>query len=353
MPGSIDTDTTPVGRRAVFAGPLVAVAALAIAFVVTAIAGVPLRDPDGVASGRLLFALGLVGVLVAVDIAVRAARLSPGPWPTLADMWAVLRVRWTAHRIVPLCMGLFAFFATYFAYRNLKSVVPLIREGDGFDRQLTELDTGLFGGEQPAALLHDLLGTGVAAHVLSAAYMLLFFFIPVTLAVSLVFSSQLEAGLFYATALALNWVIGAGSYFILPSLGPVYADPAVFASLPSTAVSDLQQWLGEERAEFLANPEAAGAAQSIGAFASLHVSIFVTGALAAHLLGMRRSIIATLWILTALTVLATIYFGWHYLLDDIGGAVIAVVALALARALTGFDIATARRRVPALAEGRG
>ena len=339
--------------RAVYAGPAVALAALAIAFAVTAIAGVPLRDPDGVASGRLLAALGLVAVLVGIDIVVRAARRSPGLRPRRADVLTVLRERWNAHRIIPLCMGLFAFFATYFAYRNLKSVVPLIREDDVFDRQLTELDTGLFGGEQPAALLHDLLGTGLAAHVLSVSYMLLFFFIPVTLAISLVFSSRLEAGLFYATALSLNWVVGAGSYFILPSLGPFHADPALFASLPDTAVSDLQRWLLDERAEFLTNPEAPGAAQSIGAFASLHVSIFVTGALAAQLLGMRRWITVTLWVMTGVTVVATIYFGWHYLLDDIGGAVVAVVALALARALTGFDLATARRGMPALAEGRG
>jgi membrane-associated phospholipid phosphatase len=46
------------------------------------------------------------------------------------------------------------------------------------------------------------------------------------------------------------------------------------------------------------------------------------------------------------TVLSTVYFGWHYLLDDIGGAVIAVMALALARMLTGFDPQTVRETVP-------
>ena len=161
--------------------------------------------------------------------------------------------------------------------------------------------------------------------------------------------SRLDAGLFYATALSLNWIVGAGAYFLLPSLGPFEADPTAFAGLPTTAVSDLQQWLVDERAEFLDDPSAPGAAQSIGAFASLHVSIFVTGALTAHLLGLRRSIKVTLLVMTALTVLSTIYFGWHYILDDIGGALIAVMALALARGLTGFDVATARREVSTLA----
>ena len=53
---------------------------------------------------------------------------------------------------------------------------------------------------------------------------------------------------------------------------------------------------------------------------------------------------AALWVLTALTAIATIYWGWHYILDDVGGLVIAVAALALARVITGIDLRTARER---------
>ena len=325
---------------------MVALAALAVAFVVTWSAGVPLRDPDGVASSRLLVALGLVAALILVDIVVRAALRADSRFPSRADVWALARERWNRRRLLPLCMALFAFFVTYFAYRNLKSVVPLIRPGE-FDDELTRMEVDFFG-QQPASMLHDLLGTGLAAHVLSNAYLLLFLFIPVTLAASLVFSSRLDAGLFYATALSLNWVVGAASYYVLPSLGPFETDPATFASLPATAVSDLQNWLHDQRAAFMRDPDAPGAAQSIGAFASLHVSIFVTGALAAHLLGLPRFVKATLWVLTGVTVLSTIYFGWHYIVDDLGGALIAVVALALARALTGFNLGTERRQVSPL-----
>ena len=342
-------DTSPAApRRAVLAAPLVALLALATAFVVTAIAGVPLRDPDGVAGSRLLVALGLVAALVAVDVVVRAARRSRGRAPARAELEAVVRERWNRHRLVPLGAALFAFFVTYFAYRNLKSVVPLIRPDELFDDELTRLETGFFGGEQPAALLHDLLGTGAAAHLLSNAYLLLFMFIPVTLAASLVFSSRLDAGLFYATALSLNWVVGAASYYVLPSLGPFWTDPGVFAALPTTAVSELQTWLVDERTDFLRDPSSPGAAQSIGAFASLHVSIFVTGALTAHLLGLPRPLKVAAWVMTGLTVLATVYFGWHYLVDDLGGALVAVIAVALARALTGYDFGAARSRAAPL-----
>src|SRR5690606_14743537 len=134
-----------------------------------------------------------------------------------------------------------------------------------------------------------------------------FIFIPASLAIALVFSSDLRASLFYTTAFAANWLIGAGSYFILPSIGPFYETPIAFMNLPTTPVSELQSLLLDERAEFLRVPLVAGAAQSIGAFASLHVSVYVTAALVAHLLGFSRRIKTVLWVLVVLTVLATVY----------------------------------------------
>jgi hypothetical protein len=256
------------------------------------------------------------------------------------------RERWPAARLAMTGGVVLAFYATYFAYRNLKSIVPLLRD-ELFDRRLGDIDRNVFGGSDPAQVLHDLLGTGISAEVLSVVYGLFFVFVPVSVALALIVPRDPRPGLFFVTALSLNWVLAAGSYFLLPSLGPVYAEPANFADLPSTDVSHLQTALLNQRIEFLHDPAAAGAAQSIGAFASLHVSIFFTAALASLLLGGPRLVRAVVWVLLALTVLATLYFGWHYVLDDVAGMLIAVVSLALARALTGFELRTARRRVPA------
>jgi membrane-associated phospholipid phosphatase len=101
-------------------------------------------------------------------------------------------------------------------------------------------------------------------------------------------------------------------------------------------VTDLQASLLEKRAAFLANPAAPGAAQSIGAFASLHTAIWTTIVLATHLLGAPRRVRALVWALAVLTVVATVYFGWHYLLDDAAGVLIALVAVAVAALLTGL-----------------
>jgi membrane-associated phospholipid phosphatase len=67
-----------------------------------------------------------------------------------------------------------------------------------------------------------------------------------------------------------------------------------------------------------------------------------TAAVAAHLLGLSRRLRVGLWTLLAATIAATIYLGWHYVIDDLAGVVIGLAALALARAITGFEPRTAR-----------
>jgi membrane-associated phospholipid phosphatase len=286
--------------------------------------------------------LGLVAVLVVLDIVVRAGRRSGTVWPSRAAMQEVRRERWTRRRAVAVGSALVSFYLTYLAYRNLKSVVPVLRPGELFDRQLADLDRALFSGHDPAVLLHSLLGIGSAAQLLSAGYMLFFLFIPVTLAVGLVFSRDLRAGLFYTTAQSINWLLGAGSYFLLPSVGPVYAEPSAFAHLPVSTVTQLQAILLDQRIEFLHDP-AAGTAQSIAAFSSLHVSIFFTGVLAAHLLRLERRVKIAAWLLLGVTVVSTIYLGWHYVLDDISGLIIGAIAVVLASVLTGFKLPIAWR----------
>jgi hypothetical protein len=340
-----DRDAVPASpaRRMLVAGPMVALVSILAALIATDAGGLPLRDPDHVAGRRLVLVLGLVAVLVGLDVLVRAARRTGTVLPSRAAIRSVRRERWTLGRGVAVGTALVSFYVTYLAYRNLKSMVPVLRPGELFDRQLADLDRGLFGGNDPAVLLHALLGTGMATHVLSAAYMLFFVFIPGTLAFALVFSPNLQAGLFYVTAQSINWLLGAASYFLVPSLGPVYADPGVFANLPVSGVTQLQDILLDQRLEFLSDPSAGGTAQSIAAFASLHVSIFFTGALAAHLLGLGRRLRIAAWVLLGLTILATLHLGWHYVVDDLGGLVLGAMAVVLARAVTGFDLRTARR----------
>ena len=95
--------------------------------------------------------------------------------------------------------------------------------------------------------------------------------------------------------------------------------PGAFATLPASEVTRLQEILLDQRLDFLRDP-ASATPQSIAGFASLHISMSFTAALAAQLLGAGRSLKIGLWIWFAVTLANTIYLGWHYVLDDIGGA---------------------------------
>ena len=182
---------------------------LVAALITTSAAGVPLRDPAGVSLRRFTIAAALIAVLVGLDIVFRSGR-----------------ARWNPARLAAVIGALVSFYVTYLAYRNLKSVVPLLRPDELFDRRLADIDRSLFAGHDPAALLHSVLGSGISAHGLSFVYELFFAFVPVAVAFALVVLPDLRAGLFLTTALALNWALAAASYFLLPSLGPIYAEPA-------------------------------------------------------------------------------------------------------------------------------
>jgi PAP2 superfamily len=335
------TASAAARRRSVAAGPIVAAVLVVAGLFATDAAGVPLRDPDHVAALYLVLVGFGVALLVGLDIAIRAAGRAGTRRPSREAMRSVRRERWTPARALAVGSSLISFYVTYMAYRNLKAIVPLLRPDELFDHQLANVDRSLFLGHDPAALLHSVLGVGIPTQILSTAYASFIVFLPLSLAVALVFSPDLRAGIFYATALSANWVLGAASYFLLPSLGPVYADPQDFTRLPHSEVTRLQDMLLDQRVAFLAHPTSA-TPQSIAAFASLHISMSLTAVLAAHLLGAGRRLKIGLWTWLGLTTLATVYLGWHYFVDDLGGLVIAVGALAAARALTGIDLRAVR-----------
>ena len=213
---------------------------------------------------------------------------------------------------------------------------------------MADFDRGLFGGNDPADLLHTLLGTGIAAQVLSVVYYAFFFSLcrsrshspwcspPARRAASSTRSPCRSTGPWAPRATTCS-----------PPWDRIYAAPAGFADLPATETSHLQDVLLRQRLGFLTDPAAADAHQGIAAFGSLHTSIIFTAAVAAHMLGLGRRLRIGLWVLFALTAIATVYLGWHYVVDDLAGVVIGLTALALARGLTGFEPRTARRlRIP-------
>ncbi|MDQ4125340.1 MAG: phosphatase PAP2 family protein, partial [Actinomycetota bacterium] len=311
-----------------------AAATAAVTCAVALALDLPLRDPDGVAGPAYVRLPLVIALLFALDIVPRAVarnRRLGGLWRALVG---VVRERWTWRRARLVLAGLISFYLVYVGYRNLKSFLPFARDGVA-DDALLDLDRAMGLGTEPSVLLHTVLGTGVSAHVLSVVYVFFLIFVPISLGAALVWTRDLRRGAWWVTALCVNWVLGVISYYVLPSLGPVFAEPALFAALPDTGVSDLQAALWRHRVEVLADPHATSNVHGIAGFASLHVSIVFSAALMAQLLGLARFVRWALWVFVALTVLATIYFGWHYVVDDVAGFAIGAAAVWLGAVATG------------------
>ena len=310
-------------------GPALGIAlAMALATAIVSMSdGLEVRDTDKMLSGRIVLLFGTLAFFIVIDLIPRAIR-RPGRFDLA--LRAVARERWNRRRLGAVCLGLVSFYVTYLSYRNLKGFLPFLTDQD-FDPDLLSLDRSLFFGHDPGPLLHDLLGTGIAAHMLSTVYLFFLAFVPISLGAALIASRNPIPGLWYVTALGLNWTLGVVSYLLIPSLGPIFVAPDLYTTLPETGTSALQQALIYERHEALAGQ----AAQSIAAFASLHVSVVFTAALIAQLLHLPRVLRVALWTFLALTMVATLYFGWHYVVDDIAGLGIGVIAVVLAGVATG------------------
>lgn len=333
--------TTTVRRPYLWAiGLAAAFATLTVA--VALIADLPLRDPDGLVGPAGIRLPVIVAVLFCLDVAPRAvARAWRGGGSALRAMHEVVGERWTVHRAAIALIGLLSFYVTYASYRNLKSFLPILTD-DLHDRSLLELERVAALGVDPATILHQVLGTGVAANALSVVYLFFLIFIPISLGAALIWSRDLHRGLWYVTALGINWILGTAVYFLLPTMGPVFVEPTLFAALPTTGVSELQALLMAERAEVLAG-RATEAVGGIAAFPSLHVSIAFTAAAIASLVGLPRWVSALLWGFFGLTTVATVYFGWHYVVDDLAGVAIGAVAVWGGALATGHDLPAAVR----------
>ena len=298
-----------------------------------------LLDPEGFlgpawARGPLL----VLGAFL-LDMVPRTlwfSRLNPRLMADIVrDRW---HTHWTRERWVLVVLGVICFYGTYVFYRNLKSFLPFLLGDDKYDRELHLLDRALFFGNEPATVLHELLGTGISAHVLSSIYLWFLPLVPLALTAWLIWSRNITYGYWFATSQCLAWSLGTASYYALPTLGPGFAYSYLYSDLPETGSGALMDALYYGRKGVLRDG-IEGAVQSVAGFASLHVAITLLVALMVQYTLRNRILHIVFWANFAITVVATLYFGWHYIADDLAGVVIALFSFWLGGLASGqkFD----------------
>lgn len=306
---------------------------LGLAYAVAAHIDVPVRDPEGSLMGKRMVSPLLLMVVSAFLDALRRSflmRRSGSREPLFRLAVATFIDRWWWKRLALATIGFLCFAFTYLAYRNLKSFVSLISYRS-YDQEMLEIDRWLAMGHDPAALLHSWLGTSTTAHILSYVYLLYIPLVPVTVAMALAFVERMREAYVFVAAYMWNWILGTVSYYAIPTLGPFASRARLFEMLDRTNVTRLQESLEQHRFDLHADNIGEDWVQGIAGFASLHVSVVVT-ALLLMIYYRQRTLAWIVAIFLIPTVTATIYFGWHFLLDDIVGVIIGWLAVHLGRA---------------------
>jgi membrane-associated phospholipid phosphatase len=290
----------------------------------SAAVGIVVKDPHGeILRSRLAISAALCLTLAVGDAVARSWRNGPHPREALQ----LLRARWTARRVALVASGLLAYHAIYFCYHNLKSWDVLNRPRDA---DLLRWDRWLFLGHSPAVVLHALLGQHLAAFVLVAVYESFSWLVSISFVAALVLQPRVRDGYVFIASAIWIWILGVASYYAIPSLGPFESAPQQFTGLPHTIVQDTQARYLAQRAHLLAHPHAHDAFAQVSAFASLHVGVTtVLLLMARHYRLPRLSQALTLYL--ALTLVATVYLGWHYVLDDLAGLLLGATAVTLGR----------------------
>ena len=296
----------------------------------------PLLDPEGKFLGPswlrlplLLFGAALLDLLPRT---LWLSRLVPTSMPTLVR--DRIRQHWTRERLTLVATGIISFYVTYVSYRNLKSALPIVRGDVEYDRELMYLDRVLFFGQDPPVVLHAVLGESFSAHFLSNIYLWFLPLVPLALTAWLVWSRNISYGYWFATSQCLAWSLGTLSYYALPTKGPGFEYFARYEGLTRTPTSDLMNSLTDARVDVI-HGGVTGIVQSVAGFASLHCAITLLVALMVQFTLRSRLLKIIFWANFAVTVVATLYFGWHYIADDVAGVMIAFVSFYLGGIATG------------------
>lgn len=269
-----------------------------------------------------LCAQAAVGVLIRAAIAWRS-----GTFPALLR---VIRTR--AWLVDTVRIVIFSAFSVQ-TYCWIKLAIPLLHPRL-FDQELWNLDRALLGGYSPNVLFINLFSATPALRFIDWSYASFFYASLVLASVYFASSPDRRVRLAFVDSNVGMWLIGAWLYVLVPSLGPAFRFPEVWLPL-SAVLGQTQQTQRLLVANYQTVLQFAKGINGpvnilfgIAAFPSLHVAFEVL-----VLMWMRR-----LWrygtivfgIFTLVIFIGSIVTGWHYLVDGIGGAILAAACYGVA-----------------------
>jgi hypothetical protein len=272
-----------------------------------------------------LVALASIAAILVIK-AVGAIRSPLGWRRSLASSELATRRFWTDFlRIMA------AFSISQTAHMTFKVYIPVINPGN-YDALFYRLDQALFAGHDPVALVLGLFTNPTLLRAFDALYSGLYFFLLWGgVVVSFAFLERDRRTTFFSS-FVMMWQLGLLLYILLPSWGPVFTHPDLFEEtlqhFPLTVM--VQSGLYKETAAIVQGQyNIVIHFFGLAAFPSLHVAVFV-------LYGLWGRLIHRAWfywnaLVGVLIFIGSMLTGYHYLVDGLGGALIAAFGYVAAR----------------------
>ncbi|NHA00792.1 inositol phosphorylceramide synthase [Nocardioides sp. W3-2-3] len=263
-----------------------------------------------------------------------------------------LRTHWSKERAILVGVGVIGFYLTYVSLPE-PQVVPAVRplrperaSGRGAGAVVrpgacTCSTRSSSSATTPATCCTASSARPSPPRLLSPIYLGFLPLVPLAVTAWLVWSRNMSFGYWFVTSQCLAWSLGTLSYYLLPTLGPGIAYTSEYYGvngLAHTGTTDLMDAIVRARGNVLYGG-ATESVNSIAGFASLHCAITLLFALMVQYTLRSKILKIVFWVNFGLTVIATLYFGWHYVADDLAGIAIAIVSFYVGGVASGqkFD----------------
>lgn len=226
-------------------------------------------------------------------------------------------------RWVELVRAVLAIKACILVYTHLKQAIPLMNP-QLYDGALWTIDRWVHLGLSPVDTSLTLFSSPWLTRPIDALYVF-WYTVKVPFLVYFLFFASARRSWHFLSCYLLLWALGGAFAILIPTLGPIYTNPELFAGLDMPFARTLQEGLWVHYLALAENPSTyqVSVYDGIAAFPSLHV-----GFVALFTVSVWR-IRKLFWLMLGYTLviqLGSVHLGWHYAVD---GYFSALVVLAL------------------------
>lgn len=219
-------------------------------------------------------------------------------------------------------------------FAHLKHLIPYVNAAV-WDKPLLILDQMIMGSGLFPALIPDGIAEALT-QLLSVSYQTFYFYMSFVICLFLV-QPNTSLRQEFALSYGLLWMLAIPLIYALPTWGPCFYAPHLFENIPPSAMTEIQHALWTSKERLVSHPLNSNYIYAISGFPSLHLGLLLLGS--CYLRSFQTLLFSLSVVILSLTFLATLYFGWHYLADDLAAVPYCMVVVLAAKRVTSAWLA--------------